>query len=109
MEKIEITTKLRILRKERKLTQEQVAQELGLKRATYGNYELGRRSPSLKELAKIAEFYGVGLDYFGVDAKNEVNELLARAQSVFISEEIPKEDKEAVYKALIRLYMELQE
>lgn len=88
-----IGTKLKILRRGRKLTQEQLAERLGVNRATISNYEISRRSPSLKELKRFAEFYGVGLDYFGVATKDEVFDLLSRAKEVFASDEISKEKK----------------
>lgn len=105
---ISIGRKLRILRKEKRLTQQELADQLGIKRATISNYEIGRRSPHLSELRRIAEYFGVGLDYFGVAQKDDVLDLLARAKKVFDSEEIPLEKKEAVYKELLKLYLDLK-
>lgn len=102
-----IGAKLKILRKGRRLTQEQLAERLGVNRATISNYEISRRSPSLKELKRYAEFYGVGLDYFGVSTKDEVFDLLTRAKEVFASEEISKEQKEELYKELLKLYLSM--
>ena len=102
-----ISQKLRILRKERRLTQQELADALGIKRATVSNYEIGRRSPHLSELRRIAEFFGVGLDYFGVAQKDDLLDLLARARRVFEDGAIPTEKKEAVYKELMKLYLNL--
>lgn len=102
-----IGTKLKILRRGRKLTQEQLAKRLGVNRATISNYEISRRSPSLKELKRFAEFYGVGLDYFGVATKDEVFDLLSRAKEVFASEDISKEQKEELYKEIMKLYLSM--
>lgn len=107
MNDISIGKKLKILRKERCLTQQELADKLGIKRATISNYEIGRRSPHLSELKRIAEFYGVGLDYFGVAQKDEILDLVARAQRVFANDDIPKEKKEEVYKELMKLYLNL--
>lgn len=100
--------KLKTLRKGRKLTQEQAADSLGITRATVSNYEVGRRSPHISELKRIADFYGVGLDYFGIVPTDEVFDLLSRAREVFRSEAVPKEDKEEIYKELMRLYLEIK-
>lgn len=108
MNDMTIGKKLRILRKERCLTQQELADKLGIKRATVSNYEIGRRSPHLSELKRIAEFYGVGLDYFGVAQKDDVLDLIARAHRLFESEDVPKEKKEEVYKELMKLYLNLQ-
>ena len=102
-----IGTKLKILRKGRKLTQEQLAERLGVNRATISNYEIARRTPSLKELKRFAEFYGVGLDYFGVATTDEVFDLLSRAKEVFASEDISKEQKEELYKEIMKLYLSM--
>ena len=102
-----ISQKLRILRRERRLTQQELADALDVKRATISNYEIGRRSPHLSELRRIAEFFGVGLDYFGVAQKDDVLDLIARAKRVFEDDAIPTEKKEAVYKELMKLYLNL--
>lgn len=99
--------KLKTLRKGRKLTQEQAAEKLGITRATVSNYEVGRRSPHISELKRIADFYGVGLDYFGIVPTDEVFDLLSRAKEVFNSDAVPKEKKEDLFKELMRLYTSL--
>ena len=47
------------LRKERKITQEQMAKMLGLSRPTYINMENGEREPSVSELERLAAIFGV--------------------------------------------------
>ncbi len=100
--------KLRILRKERRLTQQELADNLGVKRATISNYEIGRRSPHLSELERISEYFGVSLDYFGVATKDDILDLISRAKAVFDNDNIPAEKKEEVYKELMRLYLNLK-
>ena len=102
-----IGAKLKTLRKGRKLTQEQAADKLGITRATVSNYEVGRRSPHISELKRIADFYGVGLDYFGIVPTDEVFDLLSRAREVFNNDSVPKEKKEEVFKELMKLYTSL--
>jgi transcriptional regulator with XRE-family HTH domain len=102
-----IGAKLKILRKGRKLTQEQLAEKLGVNRATISNYEIGRRLPNLNDLKRFAEFYGVGLDYFGVVSKDEMFDLLSRARDVFESDAVSKEQKEEIYKEIMRLYLKI--
>jgi transcriptional regulator with XRE-family HTH domain len=102
-----IGAKLKILRKGRKLTQEQLAEKIGVNRATISNYEIGRRLPNLNDLKRFAEFYGVGLDYFGVVSKDEMFDLLSRARDVFESDAVSKEQKEEIYKEIMRLYLKI--
>lgn len=104
---IELGNKIKMLRKGKKLTQFDLAEQLGLNRATISNYEVGRRNPSLPELKRIGEYFGVGLDYFGVAPTDEVFDLIARARDVFNSEDVPKEQKEALYKEIMKLYLTL--
>lgn len=100
--------KLKILRKGRKLTQEDVAESLGLNRSTISNYEIGRRMPSIRELKRFAEFYGVGLEYFGIDTKDEVFDLLSRARDIFQSDLVGEETKRDLYEEIMRLYLNLK-
>ena len=103
-----IGSKLKTLRKGRKLTQLELSEKLELSRATISNYEVGRRSPHLSELRRFAEFYGVGLDYFGVETSDESFELLSRAKSVFSNPDIPKEEREELYKQIMRMYLDAE-
>lgn len=103
----DIGGKLKTLRKGRKLTQQELADRLGVTRATVSNYEVGRRTPHLSELQRFAEFYGVDLSYFGVATKDEVFDLLSRAKAVFKDERIDKKKKDELYKELVKLYLNL--
>lgn len=105
----DIGRKLRTLRKGKKLTQQDVADRLGLVRATVSNYEVGKRTPHLSLLKKFAEFYGVTLDYFGVSTNDEIFELISRAREVFNNEEISAKTKEDLYKEFMRLYLNLKD
>lgn len=105
----DIGRKLRTLRKGRKLTQQDVADRLGLVRATVSNYEVGKRTPHLSLLKRFAEFYGVTLDYFGVSENDEIFEMLSRAREVFSNKDISIQKKEEVYKELMRIYLNIKE
>lgn len=101
-----IGKKLRILRKTKGYTQQQLADLLGVQRATVSNYEVGRRSPHIKELERIAEFLGVNLEYFGV-SNDDLTDLVAKARVVFDDDDIPLEEKTKAYKEILKLYLEL--
>ena len=108
MKETTIGQKLKMLRKERKLTQEELSIKMNLSRATISNYEVGRRSPHLSELRRFANFYGVSLDYFGIEARDESFELLARARMVLCNEEIPKSERERIYREIMKMYLEME-
>jgi transcriptional regulator with XRE-family HTH domain len=105
----DIGKKLQQLRKGRKLTQQQLAEKMGVTRATVSNYEVGRRTPHLSELERLAEFFGVGLDYFGVASTDEVFDLLSRAKAVFESANVSKEKKDDLYLSLMQLYLSMKQ
>ena len=60
-----ISVRLRIkdLREDHDLSQETVAQALGIPRATYCNYENGRRNIPNALLCDLADFYHTSVDY----------------------------------------------
>lgn len=107
LNKAEIGKKIKILRKTRGLTQEQLAEKLNVKRATISNYEIGRRSPHIKELEAISEALGVNLEYFGFGGSAAVD-LVARAKVLFESD-LPAEEKAQAYKEIMRLYLKIEE
>lgn len=55
--------RLRELRTEKKMTQRQVAEALGINSVTYLHYEKSQREPPLSVLADMAKFFGVSTDY----------------------------------------------
>lgn len=105
----DIGRKLRYLRKGKKLTQQDVADRLGLVRATVSNYEVGKRTPHLSLLKKFAEFYGVTLDFFGVSENDEIFEMLSRARQIFDNKDIPIKKKEEVYKEIMKIYLNIND
>ena len=66
-----ISDRLRQIRKEHKLTQQNVADVLGVDRTTYTVYELGTTTPSTATLVKLSQIYNVTVGYLiGVEENN---------------------------------------
>lgn len=107
-DKKRIGEKLLQLRKSQKMTQEDVAEKIGITRSTVSNYEVGRRAPHITDLKRYAAIFNVGLDYFEITEKDDALDLLARAQDVFRSQQVPDESKEALYQEFMKLYLELK-
>lgn len=61
---MELHKKLIHLRKEHGLTQKQVAEILEMSVTGYGFYEQGIRVIPMKKLNRLADYYGVPLEYF---------------------------------------------
>ncbi|AOV07900.1 helix-turn-helix domain-containing protein [Sporosarcina ureilytica] len=55
--------RLRILRRKKEMSQQEMADFLGITRQGYGKYENGGSEPSLGMLGVIADFFGVTIDY----------------------------------------------
>lgn len=55
--------KLRGLRLEKKLSQQNLADKLNVSRATLGHWEIGRSQPNIDELIRISNFFGCTVDY----------------------------------------------
>lgn len=67
---VELGIRLRELRKERGMTQGQVAQRVGVTASVVSAYESGIRQPSYGALIKLARLYGVSSDYLlGISGK----------------------------------------
>lgn len=58
-----LNEKLRKIRNELGLTQEDVAKKIGVTRAAYTQYETGKRSPDLETLKLIARTFNVSIDF----------------------------------------------
>lgn len=61
--KLSFAHRLAVLRKERKISQNALAAELGYSRGQIANYELGSREPDFSTLIRIAEYFEVSTDY----------------------------------------------
>lgn len=55
--------RIRDLRIDRGLTQEQIAEVLHVSQNTYSQYEIGTSRYPLDAVVKLAEYYGVSVDY----------------------------------------------
>lgn len=55
--------KLKYLRERKKLTQNEMSKILNVNQSNYSKYEKNVIEPNIDTLKKIADFYGVSLDY----------------------------------------------
>lgn len=54
---------LKLLRKQKKLTQIALQMQTGIEQALLSKFENGERVPPTETLIKLAEFYNVSIDY----------------------------------------------
>lgn len=55
--------KLKELRSQQKISQEELAKAIGVSRSTIAGYETKSREPDLSTLVKIATYFNVSVDY----------------------------------------------
>lgn len=71
---VDFGLKLKTLRKQAGLTQQQLAAQLGITKSVVSFYELQARSPSPEVLAKLARIFCVSTDYLlGLDARETID------------------------------------
>lgn len=98
---------LKIIRKQRGLTQTQLAELLGLQRCTIAGWEIGRREPTGNTFKKICKVLNVTMDVF-VDTekpKETIDNTLLKIEKTFKSDEISSEMKDKLFKQIIDIYM----
>lgn len=78
--------KLRYLRDVKKITQDKIAKDLYINQKTYSRYETGVSEPDHETLKKLANYFGVTIDYLLDNNETEM---------IFIT----KEDFEQLIKA----------
>ncbi|QEN03877.1 helix-turn-helix domain-containing protein [Thiospirochaeta perfilievii] len=90
--------RFKTLRKSKKLTQKEVAKELGLGQSAIANYEQGTRFPDEKTLRQITKYFNTSLDYLmnikteGTDIKNrvEISSLFTKYKKLILSNKFPE-------------------
>ena len=114
--------KFKIQREKLGLTQQQVADALGINRRMITRYENGISFPRTKEAyRKIAEFFEVDINYllteeeefvvqaseqYGSRGMQEAQELIHSMSGLFAGGSLSEQDKDAVMKALQDIYWE---
>ncbi|MEE0858157.1 MAG: helix-turn-helix domain-containing protein [Acutalibacteraceae bacterium] len=71
---VDIGKRLKDLRKEYGLTQQQVADRVWVSKSMISSYERSERTPSYEVLIKLAKLFGVSTDYlFGIETKRMIS------------------------------------
>ena len=68
---MDIGGKIKKSRTDAKITQEQVAQALGISRQTISNWKNERSYPNIVSVLKMSDLYSVSLDYLLKGADNQ--------------------------------------
>lgn len=77
--------RLKELRKSRKITQEKLAEKLGLARSTITMYETGGSEPDLETLKALADFFDVTVDYLlGKDSQSNEPSTNSKTNTIIV-------------------------
>ena len=112
--------RIRELRKQKNLSQQEAANELNVSLRTLKNYELDKTLPRTRAIYdRIAAFYNVDINYllkedeqfvvdanerYGARGKRQANELLAEVSGLFAGGEMDEEDMDEMMKAIQDAY-----
>lgn len=87
-----LAERLRNRRKEMRLSQEQLADKIGITRQGYGHYETGRNEPDFETLIKISEILQCSLDYLlGKTYITDENEISKDLEEIVEISQVVKE------------------
>lgn len=114
--------KLKKLRLEKNVSQEEAAKAAGVSRRTYISYEQEGRYPRNRQVyAALAEFFGINPNYlltedeefvsaaadqYGTRGKRQAEQLVAELSGMFAGGELSESDKDAVMIALQKAYFD---
>jgi transcriptional regulator with XRE-family HTH domain len=82
--------RLVICREKHRLRQQDVADKLGLTNTQLSNYERNYREPNIETLIKLADFYGVSIEWLTTGVEVDIGKALERHGVRFYGMEIPE-------------------
>ena len=91
-----ISSNIKFLRKKKGLTQQNFADQVGIKRSLVGAYEEERAEPKYELLKKIAEFFEVSVDDFIKETINEKWAPAPKGNLRILSISVDKDDNENI-------------
>lgn len=112
---MEFSYVLRKLREEKGLSQKDIAEHLGITRQAVAFYELGKREPDYQILRKLADYFGVSIDYLlGRVICKDVNaltigkniELIMEGKSIEeFSKDISRKTGTVMFEEVLEIYL----
>lgn len=101
--------RLRSLRKEMHLTQEEIAKKLNLSRSTYSGWEAEGKEPGIKMICVLADLFGVSCDYLlgHTDERSNTDTVFCNDHAEFKNhyENLPSELRSTVAKTFDSFYL----
>lgn len=90
--------KLKVLRKKKGLTQQEVAELLNVERVTYTKWELGNSNPNYEKLSMLVCIFDVSLDYL----LSEYSEISKERYLKFLKKRKKEEEKKNLFSVRLK-------
>ncbi|MBR3357256.1 MAG: helix-turn-helix transcriptional regulator [Solobacterium sp.] len=108
MDQAKIGTLLKELRKEKNLTQEQLAEKFNVAARTVSRWETGSNMPDLSVLVELADFYDVEIrEILDGERKSESMEKEEKETLLRIAEYADQQKRKAILRAVILFSLEM--
>lgn len=98
-----IADRLKELRSEAHMTQEEFAKRIRVSKGAVGNWETGTRCPSHEKLEEIADLFNVDMDYL-IGRTNERPEFTLEEKWIMKLYRVADEDSRDAIKAILRRF-----
>ena len=108
IDQIKIGGFLKELRKEKELTQEQLAEKFGVSSRSVSRWENGNTMPELGILVELADFYEIDIkEIIDGERKSEIVEKEEKETLLKVAEYADKQKRQAILKAVIIFSLEM--
>lgn len=102
--------KVKILRKNNGVNQDELAKILGLSKGQMCNLENGKRNLSLVQLEKICKYFDVDLSYFFLLENNDSYlNIINKVKLLFESKELSQQQKDDFFLSIMKAYLDSKE
>lgn len=106
----DIGSKIKQIRLARNLTQQEVAEQMGVSRVYYSQWESNDRRINAEQLIQLAKIVGVTLDYFNDDSpERTLFQTMAELDALFMNTGISTADKDKAYQDIMKIYLKSKE
>ena len=106
----DIGSKIKQIRQHRHLTQQEVAEKMGVSRNYISQWESGTRRINADQLIQYAKIVGVTLDYFNDNsAERTLFQTMAQLDQLFMDASVPEADKDKAYQDIMKVYLKSKE
>lgn len=103
---MELKERIRFLRTERNLKQDELGKAIGVNAASVSKFETGLKSPSRETLQRMADFFNVSADYLlGRSDNRQLNQILNKKYNILKTrlDQLPQEHQEIVLQNMLTM------